>query len=183
MGESISTSTPELSPQAEPSPRAGGSGMCEGPERKRGPGSPWCSLGSVLREGVRDRTLKLSHFNPAGAFCPQMEPGCVHPLRPGILGYSGSPSDWAQFSDLGSSGTQCPKKKTFIPRSLMTYIVFIFSTYNEIPIPKRHICRADRRIALRAAARTVRMERRPLLQESPTLPGTWPLRQKRRIWV
>lgn len=67
----------------------------------------------------------------------------------------------------------------------MTYIVFIFLTYNEIPIPKRHICRADRRRALRAAARTVRMERPPLPSKSPlTLPGTWPLPgQKRRIWV
>lgn len=67
----------------------------------------------------------------------------------------------------------------------MTYIMFIFLTYNEIPIPKRRICRTDRCRVLCAAARTGRDGAPPLPSKTPlTLPSTWPLpRQKCRIWV
>ena len=69
MGESISTSTPRAEPPRQ-SPDPGQVGQkCEKGQRKCGPGSPWCSLGSVLGKGS-EGTLKLSHFNPAGALCP-----------------------------------------------------------------------------------------------------------------
>lgn len=52
-------------------------------------------------------------------------------------------------------GNMVPKEeKPSFQGVWMTYIMFIFLTYNEIPIPKRHICRADRCRVLCAAART-----------------------------
>lgn len=75
----------------------------------------------------------------------------------GRRGGSGSSSDWVSSSGLISLwshpetfvGTRHQKKKKYRkPEGPYKSFSFICLTYNEIPTPKRHICRADRCRAL-----------------------------------
>lgn len=93
--------------------------MCEGPE-KEGPRQSLVLPGLCSKEGVRENPQAVTLQSCRSLLSLRWSSGCVHPLRPGILGYSGSPSDWAQVlrpSDpLWEHSAQ--RRKTFIPRSL-----------------------------------------------------------------
>ena len=126
--------------------------------------------GLCSREGVRGNPQAVTLQSCRSLVSLRWSSGCVHPVRPGILGCSGSPSDWAQVlrprDPLWEHGAQ--RRKPSFQGVWMTYIMFIFLTYNEIPIPKRHICKADRCRVLCAAARTGQDGVPPSpLQESP----------------